>query len=80
MTSQAARPSSAATAAGSTVTIPAKNQNGSMIRTMMKVLVPIECTSNPTNPAVNPMMSPRQKGSSVWRSRLRSRRQIDTSR
>ena len=36
---------------GSMVTIPAKNQNGSMIRTMMKVLAPMAWTNRLTRPA-----------------------------
>ena len=49
---------------GSIVTIPAKSQNGSMIRTMMNVLEPMAWTRSPTMPATNPTVSPRSSGSS----------------
>ena len=40
----------------------AKNQNGSMMRTMMNVLAPSAWPSRPTVPATNPSASPRSSG------------------
>jgi hypothetical protein len=42
---------SSASIVGIIMIIAVKNQNGSMIRTIMKVLAPIECTSMAINPA-----------------------------
>src|SRR5262249_308910 len=47
---------------GSATTMAAKNQNGSMIRTMMNVLAPSAWPSRPTVPPTNPTPSPRPPG------------------
>src|SRR2546428_422145 len=47
---------------GSATTMAAKNQNGSMMRTMMNVLAPIAWPRRPTVPATNPSASPRSSG------------------
>ena len=39
------------------------DNRGMMMRTMMKVLAPIACTSNPTNPAISPTERPRMRSS-----------------
>src|SRR5262249_14969082 len=52
---------------GRMATIPAKNQNGSMIRMMMNEFDPIEWTRRPTVAAAKPIATPRSSGSSSRR-------------
>ena len=54
--------------------MPAKNQNGSMIRMMMKELEPIEWTRRPIVAATNPIARPRSSGSSSRRAAVRPTR------
>src|SRR5215470_15872020 len=59
----AAAACSLASRTGIIMTIPVMSQNGSMMRTMMKVLEPNACASSPAKPARKPSTRPRSSGS-----------------